>query len=484
MTTAQTQSPRRGATPSPRSALAAATPHAVIFGAPPTFLVMPKQLSFWGNFSDGDCVSAEEAFAKSCNNPEIFISQDEVMAWATNHGILQGANCHEVLQWMQNGGFGQEGFQYDDGPYNSVDWTDSATLRSAISQGPVKIGVAGDQLNTTWWKAGSSGNGGVSGWFATGYHKDTVYDHCVSLCGYGSIAWLAEQLNVKVPSGINGTDQGYALFTWDSIGIIDVPSLLAITNEAWVRKPTTVSVPPPIEFAGVMVPDAGQAWWWYYGITGEQVGQFLTQNKAMLTDIDAYIDVDNTVKFVVTMEPVTEAWWWYWGQTAEQVGQLLTKNKAAIRRISPYIDTDKTLKFAVIMGEAKSAWWWYWGQSGAEVGELLTKNKAALTDIRAYIDTDNTLKFAVIMGEANSSWWWYWGQSGAEVGELLTKNKAALTDISSYIDPSDHSLKFAVIMAQTKQPYWWYWGQSAQTMGQLLNQNKARLTSVSAHAVK
>ena len=32
----------------------------------------------------------------------------------------------------------------------------------------------------------------------------------------------------------------YALFTWDSIGIIDVPSMLAITGEAWLRNPTTV----------------------------------------------------------------------------------------------------------------------------------------------------------------------------------------------------------------------------------------------------
>jgi hypothetical protein len=30
------------------------------------------------------------------------------------------------------------------------------------------------------------------------------------------------------------------LFTWNSIGIIDVPSMLAITQEAWLRNPTTV----------------------------------------------------------------------------------------------------------------------------------------------------------------------------------------------------------------------------------------------------
>jgi hypothetical protein len=235
--------PKRGAIPSPRSALAAATPFVVV-AAPPTFIIVPKTLSFWGNYSDGDCVTAEEAFAKACNNPEIFISENEVITWATAHGILQGANLVEVLQWMETGGFLQDGSTYDDGKYLSVDFTNSTALQSAISLGPVKLGVAGDQLNTVWWGAGGSSAGGVSGWFATGFNTDSNYDHCVSLCGYGTLAWLAQQLNVQVPSGIDGTKQGYAMFTWDSIGIIDVPSMLAITSEAWLRQPTTVIVVP------------------------------------------------------------------------------------------------------------------------------------------------------------------------------------------------------------------------------------------------
>jgi hypothetical protein len=76
--TTQAQFPKRGATPSPRSALAAATPHLATATAA-NFIVTPKQISFWGNYSDGDCVTAEEAFAKACNNPEIFISEDEVI---------------------------------------------------------------------------------------------------------------------------------------------------------------------------------------------------------------------------------------------------------------------------------------------------------------------------------------------------------------------------------------------------------------------
>ncbi|HME48301.1 hypothetical protein [Mycobacterium sp.] len=228
--------PKRGAMPSPRSALAAASPHVPPTAPPPNSITAPGQVSFWGNDVHGDCVTAEEAFAKACNNPEIFIPDSEVITWATNHNVLEGAQLTAVLQFMETDGFSQNGSVYDDGPYLSVDWTNSTTLQSAISIGPVKIGIAADQIQTAW-----ESTEGKTGWFATGFQTDSNLDHCVSLCGYGTLAWLAQQLNVQVPSGIDGTDQGYAMFTWNSIGIIDVPSMLAITEEAWLRNPTTVT---------------------------------------------------------------------------------------------------------------------------------------------------------------------------------------------------------------------------------------------------
>ena len=150
------QSPKRGALPSPRSVLAAAVPYKVPIGAPTNFVVLPKQISFWDNYNYGDCVTAEEAFAKACNNPEIFISQDEVVAWATSHNVLNGAYLTQVMNFMQDDGFVQGAFTDDDGPYFSVDWTDASTLESAIATGPVKLGVAGDQLLTVWDTAGGA----------------------------------------------------------------------------------------------------------------------------------------------------------------------------------------------------------------------------------------------------------------------------------------------------------------------------------------
>ena len=232
------QSPKRGAMPSPRSALAAARPHIAAAPPPPNQITIPVQISMWGNDVHGDCVTAEEAFAKACASPEIFIPDADVMAWATQHGVLEGAYINQVLQWMQDDGFPQDTIVYDDGPFLSVNWTDAPTLQSAISNGPVKIGVAADQLETAW-----RSTGGTTGWFGVGLQDDANEDHCVSLCGYGTICWLAEQLGVDVPQDVDGTAPAYALFTWNSIGIIAEGSLVAITHEAWLRQPTTVTQP-------------------------------------------------------------------------------------------------------------------------------------------------------------------------------------------------------------------------------------------------
>jgi hypothetical protein len=108
-------------------------------------------------------------------------------------------------------------------------------MHAAIFQGPVKLGIAADQIELVW-----AANGALSGWFALNFHADANEDHCVGVSGYGTIAWLAQQLGAHVPAGVDGTKQGYAMFSWNSIGIIDHASMVAITHEAWFRRPTTI----------------------------------------------------------------------------------------------------------------------------------------------------------------------------------------------------------------------------------------------------
>jgi hypothetical protein len=222
----------RGARPSSRHRLAAAMPHVVTNPTPAQFLWKPKQLSMWGNDTYGDCTVAEEAFAKGATFG-VFVSDSTVIGWAQQNGAIDGDTLIDVLTKMQSNGFAVDGKIYNDGSPTSVDWTNSALLRNAIAQGPVKIGVAADQLENT------VPNPPTSGWYATGYTVDPNLDHCVSLCGYGKVCWLANQLGAHLP-GVNPFADAYALFTWDSIGIITADSMVAITGEAWLRNPTTL----------------------------------------------------------------------------------------------------------------------------------------------------------------------------------------------------------------------------------------------------
>ncbi len=234
----------RGAIPSPRHELAAAMPHVPDpkIAVPASFLMWPAQMSSWNNYVYGDCVSAEEAFAKATAAPQTFIPEATVVAWATQHGFLNGATLTSVLQMMATNGFPLPPKTYDDGPYNSVNWTNAAVLQSAIySHGPVKIGVGAEDFQTN---AHGLVTPGTSGWAMCNYPKGLGEDHCVSLCGYGTLAqlealFLQHHVTVHPPAGMP-TGLCYAMFTWNSIGIIDQQSMLNMTHEAWLRNPVTV----------------------------------------------------------------------------------------------------------------------------------------------------------------------------------------------------------------------------------------------------
>jgi hypothetical protein len=204
-------------------------------------------MSSWNNYVYGDCVSAEEAFAKATATPQTFIPEATVVAWATAHGYLNGANLAAVLTAMQTNGFPLNNKTYNDGPHNSVNWTNAAILQSAISShGPVKIGVAADNFQLA--APGQQGivTPGTSGWAMCGYPPTGAQqeDHCVSLCGYGTLAqlealFLKHKITVDPPKGMP-TGICYAMFTWNSIGIIDQQSMLHMTHEAWIRNPVTI----------------------------------------------------------------------------------------------------------------------------------------------------------------------------------------------------------------------------------------------------
>jgi len=242
----------RGAYPTPKHKIAAAAPHSVSGATPPQFIRIPKVLSMWGNDNFGDCVTAEECFAKACNLPEIDLPYGKAVKFARQNWILNGAGIWEVMQIMATKGMYFGDSLYLDGPAKYVNFTNPAILKNAIYQGPVKLGVAGDQLENVIQTYGV----GQNGWDATEFTQDGNVDHCTGLSGYGPSGWLAQQLGVGLPRGVAPATPGYAMFTWSSIGIIDVPSMVAITGEAWLRTPTTIIKPNPVPVGSVVAKPA------------------------------------------------------------------------------------------------------------------------------------------------------------------------------------------------------------------------------------
>src|SRR6185437_13356489 len=219
----------RGALKSPRHKLLAAHPHTVIKAPPPQWAWIPQKLDMWGNDQYGDCVTAEEAFAKATYQPEIFIPTATVTAWASKHGVLNGADLSQVMDMMQNDGFVVGSQQYNDGKYSGVDYSNETVLQSAISQGPVKIAIDANAL--------PSGAGNNQGWYSLGHGNFPNTDHCVALCGYGPAGWLYQQLGVPLPSALSASQPGYLLYTWSTIGFVDHKWIMSTCVEAWVRNP-------------------------------------------------------------------------------------------------------------------------------------------------------------------------------------------------------------------------------------------------------
>lgn len=222
---------KTGAKPTPRHVLIAAPKFLRHVAAAPAIAYVPSKLSFWLNNQDGDCVTAEEAFAKACSG--IYITDATVQTWASQNGVLNGADLNQVLTMMQTAGFKQDGNTYNDGPAVTVDYSNETVLQQALTVGPVKIGIDADALPVT--------AGNQSGWVATGGSPGsfTSEDHCVCLAGFGTAQFLFSQLQVPLPASLSPTTNGYLLFTWNTIGFVDHAWIMSTTGEAWVRNPTT-----------------------------------------------------------------------------------------------------------------------------------------------------------------------------------------------------------------------------------------------------
>ena len=228
-----------GEFPSPNHELATAEPYRASGAAPESFIAWPIGINCLGDEKESHSIWAEEAFAKACAEPRVFIPTDVVLFTS------QQCGSSNFAAFMQTRGFQMGRKIYLDGQFNSVNWTNAAALNSAIANvGPVKIGIASANLTSGPERPQGQVTPGTNGWAIYGLPAGQPENYCASLFGYGSLAALVDLferhgVNVNLPSGMP-TGLCYAMFTWGSIGIIDRQSLMNIVGEAWVRNPTTI----------------------------------------------------------------------------------------------------------------------------------------------------------------------------------------------------------------------------------------------------
>lgn len=154
-------------------------------------------------------------------------------------------------------------------------------------------------------------------------------------------------------------------------------------------------------FAAVLISNTGadaKGWWWYYGVTTSQIATLLQQNNARLVDFRSYV-TGGVTRYAVVMIPNTGAdamaWWWYFGVTGSQVGSLLQQNNAFLISIQPADASGST--FNVVMEQNQGIyWWWYYGLSATDLGDRLSQNGARLLDVKTYF-AGGVRKFAAVM---------------------------------------------------------------------------------------
>jgi hypothetical protein len=189
-----------------------------------------------------------------------------------------------------------------------------------------------------------------------------------------------------------------AWWTWQNI---DPATLAADLNQDGARlTDLRVSSASPLLFTATAVANSGSygsAWWWYYGVTGAQVGSLLSRNNARLISAVRYGNV-YAVVMIPNTGPNATAWWW-WDTDANGIATTTAQNNARVTNIMSYapgrfvvIEVDNT-------GANSYAWWWYYGISLSTLTSLAS-GKTTL-DISYNNDGSNTFNVAMISQPGN-----------------------------------------------------------------------------------
>jgi hypothetical protein len=201
---------------------------------------VPAAKHYWGNNLYGDCVPVSyiaslAAWTTFCGQP-VIATDAEAIAFARQHGWLNGTWATDVLDVVQTQGVPIGGKTYKCGPYSAVDYSNNSALQAATSIGPLMIAIDANALPS------SAGN--KDGWYVTGNTHDQNTDHEVTILGFGPAKWLYEQISAPLPAALSPDKQGFLVFTWSTIGFVDHDWVKGTVVECFLPNPTTIGFSP------------------------------------------------------------------------------------------------------------------------------------------------------------------------------------------------------------------------------------------------
>ena len=252
---------------------------------PATYFAFCAVLSYWLNQQDGDCVTAEQCYnidlaSTIASGQGYVVSDNDVLSFARQYGLLNGADLAQVDSIMQTNGLPtSDGKLFKVGATAAVDWTNYEEVCAATieAKGSLQMAIAAGQLE-------SAADDSKVFNYAFNFRADGNADHCTGLgAGYGIAqkcldalnafyasllakngkiitcrletgssgdkVWRAQTLTSfspqSLPSGVDPNTPSFVMFSWNRLWIISAQSVTAITDEMYIRQPSSFDANHP-----------------------------------------------------------------------------------------------------------------------------------------------------------------------------------------------------------------------------------------------
>jgi len=149
-----------------------------------------------------------------------------------------------------------------------------------------------------------------------------------------------------------------------------------------------------IRFAVAMIANTGadnKAWWYYFGESTANIASLVKTNNARLTALQSYTSNGQTVYACIMIANTgadAKAWWWYFNISPQTVGTYISTNKARLLDLTPAGNGN----FNAAMESCASAcpaWWWYYGLDAYGVLDKAQNGGARVVTASSYQGCNN-----------------------------------------------------------------------------------------------